>query len=153
MSNQLHASTFHQNRTRWFYFFMLGNITICPDALRFSPLGCGAARVHHSASLYVVYSGTLRSSFLPVAFYAPRRLQYSDSVSPSFSARCELLDEGRTLFLVLRWRNSAGSVPVIICRGRRFVFAFSFLSFSTKCGTCVLCAASVECSLRSWLLD
>lgn len=45
---------------------------------------------------------------------------------PVFYARCQILDEGRTLLLVFRWRNSAGSVPVIVCRGRRFIVCSVF---------------------------
>lgn len=88
------------------------NIAIHSVALRFSPLGCGAAHVHHSASLHVVYSGTLCSSFLPVAFYAQRRLQYSDSVSPSSTHAARfwmkaglfcLCSDGETALVPSRW--------------------------------------------------
>lgn len=88
------------------------NIAIHSVALRFSPLGCGAAHVHHSASLHVVYSGTLCSSFLPVAFYAQRRLQYSDSVSPSSTHAVSfwmkaglfcLCSDGETALVLSRW--------------------------------------------------
>ena len=76
----------------------LHNVICFPVALRFSPLGCGAARVHPSAPPRVVCSGTLRSSlipFLPVAFYAhdvcSTVIQWARLL---LRARCELFLEG-----------------------------------------------------------
>ena len=158
----------------------LHNVICFPVALRFSPLGCGAARVHPSAPPRVVCSGTLRSSlipFLPVAFYAhdvcSTVIQWARLL---LRARCELFfgggNEDRTLFLVFRWWSNAGSVPVIIPRGGHSRFFFLFLSFfffffffvssssfssrlvfQQKCGTRVRSAASAECSPRSRPLD
>lgn len=59
-----------------------------------------------------------------------RRLQHSDSVSPSspHATSFSFLDEGRTVLPVLRWRSSAGRVPVIVCSGRTFICFWSLFS-------------------------
>lgn len=60
-----------------------------------------------------------------------RRLQHTVIHRASLSLY-ELLDEGRTLSTVFRWRTSAGSVALIASRGRHTRFLSFFSSSSTQ---------------------
>lgn len=64
-----------------------------------------------------------------------RRLQLQWFSEPVLSARFKLLDESRTVFPVFRQRNSVGSVPMNIFRGRYSrLFLFSPTHFQQNVG-------------------